>query len=118
MSIQRLLSDTRMSAIVKHGQTVYLAGEVANDLEGDIEAQTGETLANIESLLAQAGTDKGRILSATIYLRDIETDFAGMNRVWGRWLAQGTAPARATVQAALCDRRMRVEISVVAATAG
>lgn len=117
MAIQRLLSDVRMSAIVKHGQTVYLAGEVANDLSGCIESQTRETLANIENLLAQAGTDKTRLLSATLYLRDIDEDFAGMNRVWDQWLPRGTAPARATVQAKLCDPQMRVEICVVAATA-
>lgn len=118
MTIQRLLSDARMSAIVRHGDTVYLAGEVANDLEGDIEAQTRETLVNIESLLVQAGTQRTRILSATIYLRDIEADFAGMNRVWDAWLPSGCAPARATVQAKLCDPRMRVEISVIAALEG
>lgn len=118
MTIKRLLTDARMSAIVKHEGTVYLAGEVANDLEGGIASQTRETLRNIESLLAQAGTDKTRILSATIYLRDIDADFAAMNDVWDEWLPLGSAPARATVQATLCDPRMRVEISVIAAANG
>ncbi|QXI26377.1 RidA family protein [Pseudomonas vanderleydeniana] len=115
MNVERLQTDTRMSAIVKHNGTVYLSGEVANDLEGSAEQQTRETLDNIERLLDQAGTDKTHILSATIYLKDIATDFEAMNRVWDQWVPQGAAPARATVEAKLFDPGFRVEISIIAA---
>ena len=115
MSIERQLSDARMSAIVVHSGTVYLSGEVANDLSGDICQQTRETLANIEGLLDRAGTDKTRVLSATIYLKDIQADFAVMNEVWSAWLSPGQAPARTTLQAALARPQILVEISVIAA---
>lgn len=80
-----------------------------------IEQQTRETLENIERLLGEAGTDKQHILSVTIYLKDIDADFAGMNAVWDQWLPQGVAPARATVEAKLCEPEILVELSVVAA---
>ncbi|CAM3772433.1 RutC family protein [Pseudomonas reidholzensis] len=115
MTIERLHTDARMSLIVKHQGTVYLSGEVANDFEAGVEQQTRETFQNIERLLDQAGTDKTRILSATIYLKDIDADFAGMNRVWDQWLPQGCAPARATLQAKLCEPGILVEISIIAA---
>jgi len=117
MTIERLSTDSRMSLIVTHNGTVYLSGEVANDLKAGVEQQTRETLANIERLLQQAGSDKTRVLSATIYLKDIEADFAGMNSAWDQWLPAGSAPARATVQARMCDPDFRVEISVIAALA-
>lgn len=117
MTIERLSTDSRMSLIVTHNGTVYLSGEVANDLKAGVEQQTRETLANIERLLLQAGSDKTRVLSATIYLKDIEADFAGMNSAWDQWLPAGSAPARATVQARMCDPDFRVEISVIAALA-
>lgn len=82
MPIQRLHTNSRMSQIVIHGSTVYLAGQVGEDMSAGIEQQTRETLDNIERLLRQAGTDKQHILSVTIYLKDIDADFAGMNAVW------------------------------------
>ncbi|EQM78899.1 RidA family protein [Stutzerimonas stutzeri] len=115
MPIQRLHTDARMSQIVIHRGTVYLAGQVGEDLSAGIEQQTRETLENIERLLRQAGTDKQHILSVTIYLKDIEADFAGMNAVWDSWLPTGVAPARATVEARLCEPEILVELSVVAA---
>ncbi len=117
MAIQRLLTNERMSQIVIHQNTVYLSGQVAadEDLDKDAATQTGSTLNEIETLLAQAGTDKTRILSVTIYLKDIDTDFAAMNSVWDQWLPAGTAPARATVEAKLCEPEILVEMSVVAA---
>ena len=115
MSIQRQLTNERMSQIVVHNGTVYLAGQVGDDMNAGIEQQTRETLANIERLLDQAGTDKTRLLSVTIYLKDIDADFQGMNSVWDTWLPQGTAPARATVEAKLCEPEILVELSVVAA---
>jgi len=115
MSIQRQLTNERMSQLVTHSGTVYLAGQVGDNMTGTIEQQTRETLNNIERLLDLAGTDKTRILSVTIYLKDIDAHFAGMNSVWDTWLPKGVAPARATVQAKLCEPDILVELSVVAA---
>ncbi|WP_285259189.1 RidA family protein [Halopseudomonas bauzanensis] len=115
MRIQRLHTDNRMSQIVIHRDTVYLAGQVGEDMAAGIEQQTLETLQEIEKLLAQAGSDKQHILSVTIYLKDIARDFAGMNAVWDRWLPEGVAPARATVEAGMCESEILVEMSVVAA---
>jgi len=106
-----------MSQIVIHNGTVYLAGQVGDDMAAGIEQQTRETLASIERLLAEAGTDKTRILSVTIYLKDVDADFAGMNQVWDQWLPEGVAPARATVEAKLCEPEILVELSVIAALA-
>lgn len=117
MTIQRLQTNKRMSQIVIHNGTVYLAGQVGEDMAAGIEQQTRETLASIERLLVEAGTDKTRILSVTIYLKDVDADFAGMNRVWDQWLPEGVAPARATVEAKLCEPEILVELSVVAALA-
>ena len=115
MSIQRQLTNERMSQLVTHNGTVYLAGQVGDDMAAGIEQQTRETLNNIERLLDLAGTDKTRILSVTIYLKDIDADFASMNSVWDTWLPKGAAPARATVEAKLCEPQILVELSVVAA---
>ena len=117
MAIQRLQTNKRMSQIVIHNGTVYLAGQVGDDMAAGIEQQTRETLASIERLLAEAGTDKTRILSVTIYLKDVDADFAGMNQVWDQWLPEGVAPARATVEAKLCEPEILVELSVIAALA-
>ncbi len=117
MSVQRLHTNQRMSQIVIHQNTVYLAGQVATDedLDKDAATQTRSTLQAIENLLAEAGTDKTRVLSVTIYLKDINADFEAMNRVWDQWLPAGTAPARATLQALLCEPEILVEMSVIAA---
>ncbi|KII34512.1 MULTISPECIES: RidA family protein [Pseudomonas] len=115
MSVQRQLTNERMSQIVIHNGTVYLAGQVGDDMNAGIEQQTRETLANIERLLDLAGTDKSRLLSVTIYLKDIDAHFEGMNAVWDQWLPKGVAPARATVEAKLCEPQILVELSVVAA---
>lgn len=115
MAIQRQLTNERMSQIVIHSGTVYLAGQVGDDMSAGIEQQTREVLANIERLLDLAGTDKSRLLSVTIYLKDIDAHFAGMNSVWDKWLPKGVAPARATVESKLCEPQILVELSVVAA---
>lgn len=114
MAIQRLHTDQRMSQIVIHRDMLYLSGQVAIDLEAGIEQQTGEVLQEVERLLAEAGSDRKHILSVTIYLKDIERDFAGMNAVWDRWLPEGVAPARATVEARMCEPGILVEMSVTA----
>ncbi|HAF90742.1 MAG TPA: RidA family protein [Pseudomonas sp.] len=115
MPIRRLHTETRYSEAVIHSGTVYLSGQLANDLSGDIRQQTRETLASIDRLLAEAGTDKTRLLSALIHLRDIDGDYAGMNEVWDAWVPAGSAPARTTVRAEMYAPQVRVEITVVAA---
>ena len=112
--IQRLHLGARMSQAVIHGNTVYLAGQVAADPTKDVQGQTREVLAAIDQLLTEAGTDKTQILSATIYLADIDA-FARMNSVWDTWVPHGHSPARATVEAKLAAPAYKVEIQVIAA---
>ena len=112
--VERLHSGPRMSQAVVHNDTVYLAGQVAADPATDVAGQTRQVLAAIDALLAEAGTDKTRILSANIYLADIGT-FAQMNSVWDGWVAAGHTPARATVEARLASPVYKVEIQIVAA---
>ena len=114
MSVQRLHTETRYSEIVIHNGTVYLAGQLADDIDADIASQTAQTLASIDRLLAEAGTDKSKLLSVTIYLKDI-ADYAAMNAQWDAWLVPGTAPARTCVQAPMYDPRVLVEMTVTAA---
>ena len=113
MPIQRLHTEKRYSEIVIHNRTVYLAGQLADDYAGDIVEQTRQTLANIDRLLAEAGSDKAHILSMTIYLKDM-ADYAAMNAVWDAWVAPGNAPARATGEAKLATPDYLVEIIVTA----
>lgn len=115
MPIRRLHTEARYSEAVIHNDTVYLSGQLAEDLSGDIRAQTRETLAAIDRLLAEAGTDKSKLISALIHLKDIDRDYAGMNEVWDAWLPAGSAPVRTTVEARLYAPEVRVEITVVAA---
>jgi enamine deaminase RidA (YjgF/YER057c/UK114 family) len=113
MIIRRLQSDTRMSQAVIHNGVVYLAGQVGSP--GDnTAAQTREILQTIEDLLTEAGTDKSRLLHATIWLADMG-DFEAMNAVWDAWIAGQNPPARATGQVLLAAPEYRVEIIVVAA---
>lgn len=112
MSIKRFDTGPRMSQAVVHGSVVYLAGQVA--LGASVTEQTGAVLAQIDHLLAAAGTDKSKLLSATIYLTDMAT-FGEMNAVWEAWVSPGNTPARATVEAALATPDYKVEIVVVAA---
>ncbi|MBV1700247.1 MAG: RidA family protein [Hyphomicrobiales bacterium] len=115
MSIQRLGIGARMSRAVVHGSTVYLAGQVADKAVGaSVPEQTHEILGIIDAILAEAGTDKTKILSATIYLADIAT-FSQMNSEWDKWVPQGHTPARATVEAKLAAPQYTVEIAVIAA---
>jgi enamine deaminase RidA (YjgF/YER057c/UK114 family) len=113
-SITRIETGPRMSKAVIHGDTVYLAGIVANDPKGDITAQTKDVLAEIDRLLALAGTDKSKLLRANIWITDMK-NFAAMNAVWDGWVSAGNTPARATVEAGLATPDYLVEIMVVAA---
>jgi enamine deaminase RidA (YjgF/YER057c/UK114 family) len=115
MTIQRHDVAARMSKAVVHGNTVYLAGIVANDPKGkDTTAQTKDILAQIDGFLAKAGTDKSKLLTANIWITDMK-NFAAMNAVWDAWVSPGNTPARATVEAKLATPDYLVEIMVVAA---
>lgn len=114
MTITRIHTAKRFSEIVIHRDTVYLAGQLADDFSGDITEQTRQTLANIDRFLTEAGTDKSRLLSATIYLKDIQQDYAAMNAVWDEWMTVA-APARTTVEARLYHNDVLIEITVTAA---
>ena len=115
MSIERKQTNQRMSQIVIHGDTVYLAGQVAKNAPGaSVTEQTKDILATIDSLLAEAGTDKSKLLSATIWLASIG-DFDEMNSVWDTWISPGNAPARACVEARLASSKFTVEIGLIAA---
>jgi enamine deaminase RidA (YjgF/YER057c/UK114 family) len=115
MKIERHEVGPRMSQIVIHGDTVYLAGVVAHDSAGkSVAEQTKEILATIDRYLKQAGTDKSKLLKANIWLTDIAT-FNEMNAIWDGWVSPGNTPARATVEAKLAAPQFKVEIMVTAA---
>ena len=113
MTIERHGTTRRYSDAVAFGSTVYLV-EVAQTLDADITTQTREVLASIERTLTRAGSDKSRLLQATIYLADI-AEIDAMNAVWDDWVPPGTAPARACVEAKLANPGYRIEIVVQAA---
>jgi enamine deaminase RidA (YjgF/YER057c/UK114 family) len=115
MGIQRIAPGPRMSMGVVHNGTVYVAGQVADDTSAGVAGQTQQILAKIDAVLAQAGTDKSKILSANIWLSDIGGTFAEMNGVWDAWVSPGNTPARATVEAKLATPAYKVEIAVIAA---
>ena len=116
MPIERLHKGPRMSQVVIHNSTVYLAGQVAANASGkNVTEQTRDILSTIDTLLAAAKTDKSKVLSATIWLADMGT-FAEMNKVWDRWVAPGASPARATVESAqLAGPDYKIEIALIAA---
>ena len=114
MAIQRLHVGPRLSQVAIHGDTVYTAGIVADDANVDVAGQTGQILDKIDRYLKEAGTDKTKILTATIWLASIK-DFAEMNSVWDQWVPKGNTPARACIESKLAAPQYRVEIRVIAA---
>ncbi len=115
MSIERFEVGPRMSQVVAHGNMVYTAGQVArNAAGGSVAEQTKDILATIDGLLAQAGTDKSKLLTANIWLADVST-FDEMNGVWDAWVVPGSPPARACVESKLASAQFNVEIMVTAA---
>jgi len=115
MTIQRFDTGPRMSQVVIHGDTIYLAGVVASNVAGEsVTRQTQDVLSIIDGHLKKAGSDKSKLLTATIYLTDMKT-FAEMNAVWDGWVSAGNTPARATVEARLAAPQYSVEIMVTAA---
>ena len=114
MKITRMETKQRMSRIVIHNDTVYLCGQVAEDANKDIQEQTQTMLDKVDSLLEQAGSDREHMLSATIYIKNMDL-FTPMNEVWDNWVPEGHGPARACVEASMAREELLVEISVVAA---
>ncbi|MBB5193657.1 enamine deaminase RidA (YjgF/YER057c/UK114 family) [Silvimonas terrae] len=114
-SIQRYHVGPRMSEIVVHNNTVYMAGQIAESLDKDTRGQTEEALAAVDRMLAEVGSDKTKILTVTIYLPDVVNEYDAMNAAWSEWVPAGHTPARTTVEARLADPRYKVELSVIAA---
>ena len=114
MSIERKKVGPRLSQAVVHGNTVYLAGIVADHPVPEVAAQTGQILDQIDKLLAECGTDKSKLLMATIWLADIRY-YDEMNSVWDKWVTPGQTPARACIESRLAQPKYLVEIRVVAA---
>ena len=113
MTIKRIEVGKRMSAVVVHGDTVYLAGQVGQP-GFSVKEQAAQALAEVDRLLAAAGTDKTRILQAIVWLADM-ADFAAMNEVWEAWVAPGCTPARASGEAKLATPEYKVEFIITAA---
>ena len=113
MSIKRHNMGPRMSGVVVHGDTVYLAGQVSGDSD-TTKGQTEQVLKKIDGLLASVGSSKAKLLAATIYITDMR-NFNDMNAAWDAWVDPQNTPARATVQAQLANPKYQVEISVTAA---
>lgn len=113
MSIKYLHSNHRMSQATIHKDTVYLAGQVASDPSADTRGQTEQILAGIDALLAEAGTSKENLVSATIWLADM-SEFAEMNVAWDAWVVPGRPPVRACVESNLAGPAWKVEIMVIA----
>jgi len=114
--VQRFDVGPRLSEMAIHNGTIYLAGQVPDDDSLDIEGQTRQVLAAIDTLLARAGSDKTKLLMVQIFIADL-ADFPGMNKAWDAWVVPGHTPPRATVEAKLAKPAYRVEIVVTAAQA-
>jgi enamine deaminase RidA (YjgF/YER057c/UK114 family) len=114
MSIQRIDPGVRFSQAVVHGDLVFLAGHTSDDAAAGVYEQTRDILAQIDGHLAAAGSDKSKLLSASIWLPDIDT-FGEMNRAWDEWVDPDNKPARATVEARLASPDYKVEIAAIAA---
>lgn len=113
-TIERQQIGPRLSQACAYGPTVYLAGQVADDPAADIAGQTQQILDKIDRLLKGAGSDKSRLLSATIWLSHMAS-FADVNKIWDAWVSPGNTPARACVEAKLASPQWKVEIAVIAA---
>lgn len=113
MTIQRINPEARWSDAVIHNQTLYYTG-VPENTDGDARAQTADILAQIDDMLQAQGSDKTRILDATLFLAD-RADFAHMNEAWDAWVVAGHAPVRCTVEAKLMKPQYKVEIKIIAA---
>lgn len=113
--IKRNNPKPRLADSVEYAGLVYLSGQIPNDLNGDITAQTQDVLAKIDTLLAASNSDKTRILSAQVWIKNMERDFAAFNAVWESWMPTENSPARAAVEANMAREQVLVEIMVTAA---
>jgi enamine deaminase RidA (YjgF/YER057c/UK114 family) len=113
--IKRIETNSRLSRAVVYNGVVFLCGLTADDLDLDIRGQTEQALAKVEKYLNAAGTNKSRLLSTQIWLKDIVRDFAGMNEVWESWTELNASPARATAQCEMAAPKLLVEIIATAA---
>lgn len=111
--MQKLHSNERASKIVIHNQTIYLSGQVGN-AEDDIQAQTLTCLEKVEALLTEVGSDKSKMLSATVWISSM-ANFDAMNQVWNKWFEGVQPPARACGESALARPELLVEVTVIAA---
>ena len=114
MKIARIEPGKRFAAAVRHNDTLYIAGQTADTMDGSIEVQTREVLAKIDDLLAKGGTSRDKLLSVNVYLAHV-TDFGAMNRIYDEWLDAANMPVRATVEARLAIPDLRVEMTAIAA---
>ncbi|MBP6122131.1 MULTISPECIES: RidA family protein [Providencia] len=114
MSIKRNNPKPRLADSVEYAGLVYLSGQVPSDLTGDITKQTEEVFAKIDALLAASNSDKTRILSAQVWIKDINRDFAAFNAVWESWMPVENSPARAAVEANMAREQVLVEVMVTA----
>ena len=115
-NITRIQTDPRRSRAVVYNGVVYVGGMTADDRSQDIKGQTRQTLEKIEQFLATAGTDKSRVLTAQIWIKNLARDFDGMNEIWNSWTAPNAAPTRATAQCDMGAPDVLVEIIITAAT--
>ncbi|WP_434671991.1 RidA family protein [Pseudomonas sp. R1-15] len=115
MTIQRIESNPRLSRSVVHNGVAWLSGIVAADCNQDIQGQTRQVLQRIDELLAASGSDKRRLLSVQIWMKDMGRDFAAMNTIWSDWVDAAHTPARATAQVAFDDPQILLELIVTAA---
>ncbi|MGP9803025.1 RidA family protein [Rheinheimera sp. NSM] len=114
MTIQRILPASRYSEAVIVNGLIFCAGMVPDTASSNATSQTEDVLAQIDALLAQCGSDKSKLVDATIYLANM-ADYAAMNLAWDNWVVPGHAPARATVEAKLADPKWKIEIKIIAA---
>lgn len=114
MGIERYKTSHRWSVATVHNGVAYITGQTAKDPNADLKEQTKTTLEKIDEILADLGSDKSKILMATIYMQDV-TKFQEVNEVWDAWVAEGKAPARACLQAAANNPLELIEIVVTAA---
>lgn len=112
--IRRIVTNLRRGRAVIYNGMLFVGGQAASDRTQDVKGQTQQALAKIDSILAEAGTTKQRLLSAQIWLKDIGADFAGFNEVWDSWVSAAAAPARATAQCEMAAPDVLVEIIVIA----
>lgn len=114
MTLQRYKPDARLAEAVVVNGLIFTAGQVPTNTDADAQAQVADVLAQIDAILADLGSDKTRIVDATIFLASLD-DYAALNAAWDAWITPGQVPARATVQAKLADPAWKVEIKVVTA---